>query len=60
MDYDSLLSEAKEDKEKLWERLSERLDRLQPDKILERKANEAEQLNKALQFRPLGHNWNVI
>jgi hypothetical protein len=60
MDYDSLLSEAKEDKEKLWERLSERLDRLQPDKMLERKANEAEQLNKALQFRPLGHNWNVI
>ena len=60
MDYDSLLSEAKEDKEKLWERLSERLDRLQPDKILERKANEAEQLNKTLQYRPLGHHWNAI
>jgi hypothetical protein len=60
MDYDSLLSEAKEDKEKLWERLKERLERLQPDKMLERKANEAEQLNKTLQFRPLGHHWNVI
>ena len=28
--------------------------------VLERKANEAENLNKTLQFRPLGHNWNVI
>jgi hypothetical protein len=60
MDYDSLLSEAKEDKDKLWERLKERLEKLQPDKMLERKANEAENLNKTLQFRPLGHNWNVI
>jgi hypothetical protein len=60
MDYDSLLSEAKEDKDKLWERLKDRLERLQPDKMLERKANEAEQLNKTLQYRPLGHNWNVI
>jgi hypothetical protein len=60
MDYDSLLSESKDDKDKLWERLKERLERLQPDKMLERKANEAEQLNKSLQFRPLGHHWNVI
>ena len=60
MDYDSLLSEAKDDKDKLWERLKERLERLQPDKMLERKANESEQLNKSLQYRPLGHHWNVI
>lgn len=60
MDYDSLLGEAKDDKDKLWERLKERLERLQPDKMLERKANEAEQLNRALQYRPLGHHWNVI
>ena len=60
MDYDSLLNEAKEDKDKLWERLKERLERLQPEKMLERKANEAENLNKSLQYRPLGHNWNVI
>ncbi len=60
MDYDSLLSEAKEDKASLWERLKERLERLQPDKMLERKANEAESLNKTLQYRPLGHHWNVI
>jgi hypothetical protein len=60
MDYDSLLSEAKDDKTALWERLKERLERLRPDKMLERKASEAENLNKTLQFRPLGHHWNVI
>jgi hypothetical protein len=60
MDYDSLLSEAKDDKEKLWERLKDRLENLRPDKMLERKAIEAENLNKTLQYRPLGHNWNVI
>ena len=60
MDYDSLLSESKEDKTALWERLKERLERLMPDKMLERKALEAENLNKSLQFRPLGHHWNVI
>lgn len=60
MDYDSLLSEAKEDKALLWERLKERLERLQPDKILEKKAAEAENLNKVLQYRPLGHHWNII
>jgi hypothetical protein len=60
MDYDSLLSEAKEDKEKLWERLEERLERLRPDTMLTRKATEAEQLNKTLQYRPLGHHWNAI
>jgi hypothetical protein len=60
MDYDSLLNEATADKEKLETRLKERLERLQPDKMLERKANEAENLNKTLQFRPLGHHINVI
>jgi hypothetical protein len=60
MDYDSLLSESKEDKTALMERLKERLERLMPDKMLERKAAEAENLNKTLQYRPLGHNWNVI
>ena len=51
---------SKSEKEKLWERLKERLERLRPDQMLERKANEAEQLNKSLQYRPLGHNMNVI
>jgi hypothetical protein len=60
MDYESLLSEATAIKEKLFERLDARLERLQPDKMLERKANEAESLNKMLGFRPLGHNWDTI
>lgn len=54
MDYESLLSESKEDKSVLLERLKERLERLRPDVMLTRKATEAEQLNKALQYRPLG------
>jgi hypothetical protein len=60
MDYESLLSEATAIKEKLFTRLEERLERLRPDKMLERKALEAENLNKTLQYRPLGHNWDVI
>jgi len=60
MDYESLLSEATAIKEKLFTRLNERLERLRPDKMLERKALEAENLNKSLQYRPLGHNWDVI
>jgi hypothetical protein len=60
MDYESLLSEATSIKDKLFERLTTRLERLQPDKMLEKKANEAESLNKMLGFRPLGHNWDVI
>jgi hypothetical protein len=54
MDYESLLSESKEDKTALMTRLDERLKRLSPDQMLTRKATEAEQLNKALQYRPLG------
>lgn len=54
MDYESLLSESKEDKEKLMTRLNDRLQRLRPDEMLTRKATEAEQLNKMLQYRPLG------
>jgi hypothetical protein len=60
MDYESLLSEATAIKERLFVRLQERLERLMPDKMLERKATEAEQLNKMLGYRPLGHNWDVI
>lgn len=60
MDYESLLSESINDKEKLMTRLNERLERLRPEKMLERTANEAEFLNKSLGYRPLGHHWNVI
>jgi len=54
MDYESLLSESKEDRVALMERLNERLERLRPEAMLTRKATEAEMLNKALQYRPLG------
>lgn len=60
MDYEMFLTEATNIKEKLFERLNERLERLRPEKMLETQANEAENLNKFLQYRPLGHNWDVI
>ena len=60
MDYESLLSEATTIKDKLFERLDNRLERLMPDKLLERKANEAENLNKLLGYGPLGHNTNIV
>ena len=53
LDYNSLLTEAKDEKSKLVEELMQRLERLRPDKLLERKGNEAENLNKALKYRPM-------
>ena len=53
LNYLSLETEAKDEKMKLNEELNLRLERLRPDKMLERKANEAESLNKALKFRAL-------
>jgi hypothetical protein len=54
MDYDSLLSEGNEERKAILERLDVRLDRLSSTKQLERSANEAENLNKSIKFRPLG------
>jgi hypothetical protein len=54
MDYDSLLSEGKEEQIKLLEDLDARLERLSNAKQLELKAGEAENLNKSLSYRPLG------
>jgi len=54
MDYDSLLSEGNEEKKAVLERLDARLERLSSTKQLERGANEAENLNKAMKFRPMG------
>ena len=54
MDYDSLLSEGNEERKAILERLDIRLDRLSSTKQLERSANEAENLNKSIKFRPLG------
>jgi len=60
MDYSSLHTEATDEKTKLVEELTLRLERLRQDKILERKALEAENLNKSLQFRPFTNPYNVI
>jgi len=53
LDYNTLLTEAKDEKQKLIEELMQRLERLRPDKMLERKAGEAENLNKSLKFRAM-------
>ena len=53
LDYQSLITEGKDEKNKLLEELMARLERLRPDKLLERKAGEAENLNKSLKFRAM-------
>jgi hypothetical protein len=60
LDYQSLLTESKDDKTKLVEELMQRLERLRPDKMMERKANEAENLNKTLKYRAMPNPINVI
>jgi len=60
LEYDSLLTEAKDEKSKLMEELTQRLERLRPDKMMERQANEAENLNKALQYRAFPRQFYTI
>jgi hypothetical protein len=60
LEYDSLLTEGKDEKMKLVEELQQRLERLRPDKMLERRASEAENLNKTLQYRPFQGPFNAI
>jgi hypothetical protein len=60
LDYSSLLTEGKDEKLKLVEELTQRLERLRPDKVLERKKNEAEFLNGALKYRPMQSPFNII
>jgi len=54
MDYETLVSEGNEERRAALERLDERLLRLGSEQQLERAANEAEYLNKHLQYRPMG------
>jgi hypothetical protein len=54
MDYETLISEGNDEKKALLERLDARLERLSSTSQLERSATEAESLNNALSFRPLG------
>ena len=60
LDYSSLITEGKDEKMKLVEELMQRLERLRPDKMIERKANEAENLNKALKFRAMPSPINIV
>ena len=60
LDYSTLMTESKDERLKLLEELTLRLERLRPDKLLERKALEAENLNKALKFRAMPSPYNVI
>ena len=54
MDYESLLSEGNDERKEVLKRLDERLLRLSNDAQLKLKAEDAENLNKTLQYRPLG------
>jgi hypothetical protein len=54
MDYESLIQEGNAEREEVLKRLDEWLSRLSTEKMLERAANESENLNKHLKYRPLG------
>jgi hypothetical protein len=63
MDYQSLLTEAKDEKTKLLEELVGAegwLTRLRPDKLMEREALIAENLNKQMKFRAMPRQIYVI
>lgn len=63
MDYTSLATEAKDEKTKLIEELigaEGRLTRLKPEKVMEREALLAENLNKQLKFRAMPRQIYVI
>lgn len=63
MDYTSLATEAKDEKTKLIEELigaEGRLTRLKPEKVMEREALIAENLNKSLKFRAMPRQIYVI
>jgi hypothetical protein len=63
MDYQSLLTEAKDEKSKLLEELIGEngwLSRLRPEKVMEREALIAENLNKQMKFRAMPRQIYVI
>jgi hypothetical protein len=53
MDYQSLATESKDEKTMLVTELKERLERLRPEKQMEKEASIAENLNKQLKFRAM-------
>jgi hypothetical protein len=60
LDYASLATESKDEKTMLWEELKARLERLRPEKQWEIKGVQAENMNKALKFRPFTSPYTVI
>jgi hypothetical protein len=60
MDYATLATEGKDEKSKLEEELKLRLERLRPEKMMEREALLAENLNKQLKFRAMPRQIYVI
>lgn len=60
MDYQSLLTEGKDEKLKLEEELKLRLERLRPEKQMEKEALIAENLNKQMKFRAMPRQIYVI
>lgn len=58
MDYQMLLEGGKTEKQNAIDELKDRLERLTPEKMMERRANEVENLNKALKGTPL--IWKII
>jgi hypothetical protein len=63
MDYQSLLTEAKDEKSKLIDELTGAegwLTRMRPDKVMEREALIAENLNKQMKFRAMPRQIYVI
>ena len=60
MDYTSLLTEGKDEKTKLEEELKLRLERLRPEKQMEKEALIAENLNKQMKFRAFPRQIYVI
>ena len=60
LEYQSLQTEAKDEKAMLWEELKTRLERLRPEKMMEQKALQAENLNKLLKFRAFQSPYTVI
>ena len=60
IEWQSLNTEAKDEKTLLWEELKTRLERLRPEKQWEIKGVMAENMNKALKYRPFTSPYNVI
>jgi hypothetical protein len=60
LEYQSLQTEAKDEKAMLWEELKARLERLRPEKQWEIKGIQAENMNKSLKFRPFTSPYTVI